>query len=654
MFPVIFSSAQVKDSGVIKLKDVIIENKVQPEVFKSTISTQILSGPILQQLSTNSIADAARYFSGVLIKDYGGVGGLKTISVRSLGASNTGIVYDGLPVSNTQTGQIDLGQYSSSFVESIQLYNANPPGVLLPARTRAAAAILAITTNTFQPRLSSKKWEAGIKAGSFSLFQPFVNIYFPVGKSAVLSAVFESVNSKGDYPFVINNGNLSEKSRRSNSEVHSYRGEVNYLKILKDSSTLQTKVSGFTSKRGLPGAIIFFNSRAVQKLSNDDIIIQSRYKKIINTRTTFLASAKYNYSFLRYTDPDFLNNVGGINDKYTQQELYGSLALSRMINKSLSVSIASDVAGASLLSNRNGFVKPNRISLWNAIAANYHDEHFQLNGSLLYTHISDKVSDSISSINRDKITPTIALSYKINGESPFLFRVFYKNILRVPTFNDMYYTVIGNKNVRPESSTQYNAGITFSKSFSTKSVNRMNISLDAYYNTIKDKIVAYPNQNLFGWTILNLGKVDIKGLDINAESEGSLSTEWIWFLRMAYTFQHAIDVTNSSSDSYKNKIPYTPDHSGSMLANFTKDRWTIGYNLLFSGVRYTLGQNNYFNQLPGWGTQDIYISHDFKTAFFKTKIKLSLNNITNEQVDIVRYFPMPGRSFTVTLLFNNL
>lgn len=654
MFITNFSSAQVKDSGVVILKDVIIENKVQPEVFKSTIPTQILSGPIFKQLSTTSIADAARYFSGVLIKDYGGVGGLKTISVRSLGATNTGILYDGLPVTNTQTGQIDLSQYSSSFVESIQLYNANPPDVLLPARARAAASILAITTNSFQPRLSSKKWEAGIKAGSFGLWQPFANVYFPVGKSGALSANFESVNSKGDYPFLLKNGDITEKSKRSNSEVHSFQGELNYLKILEDSSTFQTKAGGFVSKRGLPGAIIFFNSRSVQKLFNDDLFIQSRYKKIINSRMTFLASAKYNYSFLRYTDPDFLNNTGGINDKYTQQELYGSLALARNINKRLSVSIASDVAASSLLSNRKDFVKPHRISSWSGIAANYHDEHFQLNGSLLYTHIYDKVSDSISSINKDKITPTITLSYKANTKSPFLFRLFYKNILRIPTFNDMYYTMIGNNKVKPEYSTQYNAGVTYSKSLLIQNLKHINISVDAYYNTIRDKIVAVPNKNLFGWSIYNLGKADIKGIDVNVESAGSISPEWNWFIRTSYTYQQAVDVTNPSSESYKNKIPYTPDHSGSFLANFTHDRWSAGYSLLFSGIRYTLGQNNSFNELPGWGSQDIFISHDIKTLLFKTTIKASLNNITNEYVDVVRYYPMPGRSFTITLLFNNL
>ena len=41
-----------------------------------------LEGDILQGLSCQSVADAVRYFSGVQIKDYGGVGGIKTINIR--------------------------------------------------------------------------------------------------------------------------------------------------------------------------------------------------------------------------------------------------------------------------------------------------------------------------------------------------------------------------------------------------------------------------------------------------------------------------------------------------------------------------------------------------------------------------------------------
>jgi hypothetical protein len=103
----------------------------------------------LQQINAESIAGAAKYFSGVLIKDYGGVGGLKTISVRSLGGLNTGLVYDGITIADAQTGQVDLSKYSTTFIQSLELDQANPQKILMPARVYSSASILSFTSNTF-------------------------------------------------------------------------------------------------------------------------------------------------------------------------------------------------------------------------------------------------------------------------------------------------------------------------------------------------------------------------------------------------------------------------------------------------------------------------------------------------------------------------
>ena len=48
------------------------------------IPVQRLSGEQLQKLNSLSVADALRYFSGIQVKDYGGVGGIKTINFRSM------------------------------------------------------------------------------------------------------------------------------------------------------------------------------------------------------------------------------------------------------------------------------------------------------------------------------------------------------------------------------------------------------------------------------------------------------------------------------------------------------------------------------------------------------------------------------------------
>ena len=85
------------------------------------IPVQTLAGEELRRLSSNSVADALRYFSGVQVKDYGGVGGIKTVNIRSMGTNHTGVVYDGVALGNAQNGQIDLGQFSLDNMEALSL-----------------------------------------------------------------------------------------------------------------------------------------------------------------------------------------------------------------------------------------------------------------------------------------------------------------------------------------------------------------------------------------------------------------------------------------------------------------------------------------------------------------------------------------------------
>ena len=91
------------------LNEVIITSRLTQ---REIIPSQKLKGKDLERLNTQSIADALRYFAGLQVKDYGGVGGVKTVNVRSMGSQHVGIVYDGVMLGNAQNGQIDLGQFS--------------------------------------------------------------------------------------------------------------------------------------------------------------------------------------------------------------------------------------------------------------------------------------------------------------------------------------------------------------------------------------------------------------------------------------------------------------------------------------------------------------------------------------------------------------
>ncbi len=648
----------VSDSNAV-LEKIILTAKKQ-NTFIKPIPAQLLNQQTLQQLNSYSVGDAAKYFSGVLIKDFGGVGGLKTISVRSLGASNTGVLYDGISVADAQSGQIDLSKFSSTFVQSLELDLANPPQLLLPARAYSSAAVLSITSNTFDPvNFTQKKWQLGVNQGSFGLWQPSVGIYLPVTKSFVINADAEAIWNKGDYPYISKNGTLSQKETRINSDITSFQGEVNAVKQFADSATLQTKIWGYSSERGLPGAVIYFNPISVQRLWDNDLFVQSRFQTKLNGTTSLLISAKYSDLFTRYRDPNFLNNNGGLDDRYTQQEGYLSAALSKRFGKYITASLASDAAvtnlKAALTDNTTGFPTPTRTSLWNSIALQFNRSLWQVNASLLNTNTNDRTTIGAALQSKNEFTPTIAASYRLAPSSPFLIRAFYKKIFRMPTFNDVYYTFISNINpkLQPEYADQYNAGITYSKNFNT-TIRQFNISVDGYYNAFRNKIIAVPGQNLFTWTVYNIGKVDIKGIDVTAEINGKLNSEITWSTRFSYTFQQAFDVTNSASSSYKNQIPYTPYNSGSGIVSVDYKTWSVGYSFLFSGIRYTLGTNTSYDELPAWNSHDIFLTKTFQLKYFKTTLKGEINNLFNEEYDVVNSYPMPGRSYKISLTINNL
>ncbi len=106
---------------VHKIDEVTVTAERTKQQVKSSSPFQQLNKKQLQQQGITDIADALRRFSGVNIKDYGGAGGMKTISVRSLGAKHTAVVYDGVTLSDCQSGQIDLSRFSIDNIQQISL-----------------------------------------------------------------------------------------------------------------------------------------------------------------------------------------------------------------------------------------------------------------------------------------------------------------------------------------------------------------------------------------------------------------------------------------------------------------------------------------------------------------------------------------------------
>jgi outer membrane receptor protein involved in Fe transport len=149
--------------------------------------------------------------------------------------------------------------------------------------------------------------------------------------------------------------------------------------------------------------------------------------------------------------------------------------------------------------------------------------------------------------------------------------------------------------------------------------------------------------------MLNLGKVQIKGIDAAASVTLNPVSTLELTLRGQYTFQQAIDVTNPADSYYRDQIPYIPRHSGSAIVNAAWRGWGLNYSFIYVGERYNQQENILYNYTQPWYTSDVSISRDFKVKSAAMRVLLEVNNLLNQDYDVIANYPMPKRNFRVTL-----
>lgn len=619
------------------------------------IPAQALQGEQLEKLSALSVADAIRYFSGVQIKDYGGIGGLKTINVRSMGSQHVGVFYDGIQLGNAQNGQIDLGKYSLENMESVTLYNGQKSTAVQSAKDYASASAVYLQTRT--PQFSGNRrthLKATLAGGSFGTVNPSVLWEQKLGERVSNSLNAEFLYTTGKYKFTYRKlDGYDTTAVRQNGDVRALRVEEGLFGRL-DDGHWRLKFYFYDSERGYPGAFVREEPgkfRHEDRQWDTDFFTQgSFFKKWGNYRLN--ASFKYAYDYLHYlSDPRLDVSTMYVDNRYRQQEAYLSVAQSYDLFSWWDVDLAADWQFNTLDADLVNFVYPSRNTVLAALSTSMRWTHLKLQGSLLYTFVDDQAREAgAAAEHRSEWTPTAVLQYIPFRGKNLSFRAFYKRIFRMPTLNDLYYTFIGNKYLKPEFTTQYNVGLSWDKSWARGIFKKVGATLDAYYNVVENKIIATPASNQFQWTMVNLGLVKIRGIDAAVTTSlalGPVTAD----LRATYTYQKAQDFTDPDSPWYGGQIPYIPWHSGSFTAAFSYGRWNLNYSFIYTGERYESVANIPENHAQPWYTSDLSLARSFALGSHELRSTLEVNNIFNQQYEVVQCYPMPGTNFRLILSF---
>ncbi len=636
------------------VREVVVTSR---QKMREIIPSQTLSGKELERMSSQSVADALRYFSGLQVKDYGGVGGIKTVNIRSMGTNHLGVFYDGIQLGNAQNGQTDLGQLSLDNIEEITLYNGQKSAIFQSAADFGNAGSVYIRTR--MPQFiegKTKNFRARVKYGSSDMLNASLLNERKWSRKVCSSLSLGVISSSGKYKFrrrqTLADGTVAwdTTATRQNGDILALRLENNWFGTISGGQwALKNYI--YYSKRGIPGAIVSNVWRRGERQKDVNRFYQARFQKAFGDGFMTRLQVKYGNYKTHYENRDTTRRF--VDAEYKQQELFVSSANLYEITPEWSVSAAYDFRWNTLSANTVNFAKPHRTAHAVALATALDLDRVKLQGSIMGDFVSSHEGRTNTTSRASAYSPALFASVQPFATPDLQLRAFVKRSFRMPTFNDLYYTDIGNASLSPERVTQYNVGATWQPAISGGFIERIRLKADAYYNKVKDKIVAYPQGQQFRWTMLNLGEVEIRGIDTEVEvamrPAAGIARDLSIMLRAQYTYQQAEDITNKKMSYYKHQIPYIPHHSGSATLAATWRGLDLNYSFIYAGERYNQRENITANRMPAWYTSDVSLSWRF--AWGKTQMKLSgeVNNIFDHHYDVVQNYPMPGRQFAVGL-----
>ena len=673
-----FTFAQGRLDSVQHVREIVVVSK---PAMREVVPSQKLNGEMLEKLNTHSVADALRYFSGIQLKDYGGVGGIKTVNIRSMGTHHLGISYDGVALGNAQNGQIDLGQFSLDNVEEITLYNGQKSAIFQPASDFGNAGSIYIRTKepvfrryggTGVRRYENTHLRFRAQYGSSDMLRLSALWEQKLSETVSSSVSAGFLTASGKYKFRYErrypDGTTAWDTTavRQNGDIHAERIEANLYGRLWQGSW-QLKGYLYNSARGIPGAIVNNVWRRGERQQDLNTFFQAAYDKSIGNKFATRWLAKYAYYNTHYVNRD--STQLPVDNRYKQQEFYFSTANVLELLPNWSASLSYDFKWNKLNADIWNFAYPTRISNLVSLATAIDYKHLKAQGSLLATFINDRYrryggtgargyENSSAAANSSfftlhsslqKLTPAVFVNvYPFRGTF-FSLRAYVKQSFRMPTFNDLYYTDMGNANLVPERATQYDVGFALNKHFTQGIVRHAEMHFDAYYNTVHDKIVAYPKGQQFRWTMLNLGKVHIKGIDVEAEADFKIGKDLVATARAQYTYQDARDVTDPADSYYNDQIPYIPWHSGSAIVGLSYKNWDLNYSFIYAGERYDEQENILYNHMEPWYTSDLSLRYQFVVYSLKFIAQAEVNNVLDQDYEVIVNYPMPGRNYTLSL-----
>jgi iron complex outermembrane receptor protein len=610
---------QVKIDSIQRIDTVeVSSNSIKLKIVSNPFNIQLLDSTDKVYYQSSSLGNLLQENTGVYIKSYG-PGALATTGFRGMGASQTKVFWNGIPINSGMNGTIDLTNLPMGVFDGASVsFGGNT--IQAGSGSFGGAVNVGSTPKILPKGLSGLAW---YEVGSFGTHSTALKLSASTGKFTSKIG-FLCRRARNDFEFK-NTTVFGEPNQKQE-----YANFVQYAAIA-ELYNKHLNIMSFVSKtdRQIPPTMLSANS--FQNQSDWLGLIKLETKNLLNPSSHLL----HFESSYKFDEINYQSKLPEIDSKSQTHAAMGLLRYGYFLSKQ----------------NIQFHAKLEHTSIW-AVTDNF--------DGIKYQPISGFIGSSFYQSKDNKWNVILIFRQELvyNKLSPFLpsFNVRYgplkkpdfyfsTNIFRnyrYPTLNDRYWSVGGNPDLQQEKGWGTEGKVGYDKSFEKGF--KLETSINAYYLDVQNWILWLPESSTGIWTPENVKRVKSRGVEALIKVDGK-KNNWTYRFTANYHFNKATNETSGGAigSSSGKLLIYTPKHLGNISGMVGYKGYYLQYRQHLCGMRYITSDNG--QSLQSFTTGDLRIGKDFGKKLKGLSLYIAAENLWNAQYQNIVWRPMPGRSF---------
>lgn len=582
----------------------------EPERYQP-VSVKVLDSLQLQLAGPQNLNALLSSQTGLFIKNYG-AGAAATVSQRGLGATQTQILWKGMPLNHPMLGLVDFSLLPVDLFSRVEVssgsgssaYGGGSLGGAIYLDTAPSATGLGFSQTAgaydqYVTNLQGGYREGNLRVGVFGQYRQAKNDF-----------TYED-------PF---SGN---RLRRRHNDLD---GRQLLTSVGWDGAGTDAGVALWVSdvNHEVPGSVVSGAGRSDQ---------HDRSLRLLTHAGTNRNGVNLHWKgYFSRLGLDYTDTLSSVRSRSTSYKWMTEAGADTWLSPTLRLKSSMGAGLTSVETNNYSSDKQRRML------------HIQVNpewqrGSLrIYPALR---FDSYSDFG-EALSPSLGMNWNVWTER-LLLRGMAGYNFNPPTFNDLYWNPGGNSDLKAERSAKYELGLVATDALTGVGEQR----LTAYFMSLDQGIQWLPGANGI-WSAYNIKSMRGYGMEWEADKN------WRWS-GLGFTYHHSLAWTRSeitesrfSGDEATGlQLAYVPEwtYRASLFTRFQAVDIGLFYN--WTGARYTTDDHQ--QQLDPYALIDATLRYRKRVDSWHFSLQAQIQNLFNSEYQVIQWYPMPGRHLMFTL-----